>query len=67
MSEFYVNGCHWVDCFVCEREFLVSDAVAVGHPDNPPAVLCVRCASMECQAEMEQMCREADYHARMAE
>ena len=33
------KGCHWVNCCVCDREFLVSDAVGVGHPDDAPSVL----------------------------
>ncbi len=61
------NGLTFVDCCVCGCEFLVSDAVAVGHPDDPPTILCVRCASEECQAEMEEMRRYAFFCARTAE
>ena len=61
------KGLSWVNCCECEREFLVSTAVASGHPDDPPSILCERCADEYGQAEMEENRRLAYYHARIAE
>ena len=61
------KGLSFVKCCECEKEFLVSDAVAVGHPNDPPSLLCERCASEFQQDEMEEMRRYAYYCARVSE
>ena len=62
------QGCSWVICCECERTFLVaSDACDLGHPDDPPSVLCSRCSAAYYQDEMEESRRYAYYCARMAE
>ena len=47
------QGCSWVICCECERTFLVADACDLGHPDDPPSVLCERCSAAYSQVEME--------------
>ena len=61
------QGSSWVICCVCDKEFLVADACAVGHPDDPPWFLCQRCSTEHSQAEMEENMRYAYYCARIAE
>lgn len=64
---YLVQGSSFVVCCLCEREYLVADAVANEHPDAPPSFVCYRCSAEHDQYELEMMRAEAYRAARMSD
>lgn len=52
---YQAQGCSFMICCVCGREFLGSDVMAEGHLDDEPTTLCHRCGDELSQLEIEEM------------
>ena len=67
MRYYRPQGSSFMICCICDREFLGSDAMAIGHPDDESTTLCYRCCDELSQSEIQEMCQDAWRDARLSE